>query len=149
MSADRPAAGADAVVSDEALHKAEAYIEAEEGAANRLGGALAVFVTLAALAMSVFHLYTAYAIVPTQTLRPVHVGFVLALTFLMFPVAARLRHRIGWWDWVAAALSIAIVVYLVQGGDDFTDRNTLPNPTDIALGVTLIVLILLIVLIVF
>ncbi|MFO1327925.1 MAG: TRAP transporter fused permease subunit [Rubrivivax sp.] len=134
--------GAVAAVSDEALHKAEAYIEAEEGAANRLGGAIGVFVTLAAVAMSLFHLYTAYAIVPTQTLRPVHVGWVLALTFLLFPAAARWRHRVGWWDWVAAALSIAVVVYLIQGGDDFTDRNTSPLPWDIAFGIALMVLVL-------
>ena len=32
-----------------------------------------------------------------------------------------------WWDWLAAALAIAIVVYAIQGGDDFTDRNTSPS----------------------
>jgi len=92
--------------------------------------------------MSVFHLYTAYAIVPTQVLRPVHVGMVLFLCFLMFPVATRFRHRIMWWDWIAAALSVAVVWYLIQGGDDFTDRNTLPNSLDVFFGVCLIVLVL-------
>ena len=77
--------------------------------------------------MSAFHLYTAYAIVPTQTLRPLHVAFVLCLTFLMFPLARRFRHRVMWWDWLAIALSIAVVVYLIRGGDDFTDRNTAPE----------------------
>ncbi len=57
--------------------------------------------------MSAFHLYTAYAIVPTQTLRPVHVAFVLFLCFLVFPVAPRFRHRVMWWDWIAALLAIA------------------------------------------
>jgi TRAP-type uncharacterized transport system fused permease subunit len=47
-----------------------------------------------------------------------------------------------WWDWLAAALAVAIVVYAIQGGDDFTDRNTSPNPWDIAFGVALIVLVL-------
>ena len=92
--------------------------------------------------MSAFHLYTAYAIVPTQTLRPVHVGFVLFLCFLVFPLHPRFRHRVMWWDWLAAALAIAIVVYLIQGGDDFTDRNTSPQPWDIAFGIALIVLVL-------
>ena len=78
--------------------------------------------------MAAFHLYTAYAIVPTQVLRPVHVAFVLFLCFLVFPVARRFRHRVMWWDWLAAALAIAIVVYAIQGGDDFTDRNTSPLP---------------------
>src|SRR3982751_1630663 len=90
-----------------ALAKAEEYIEQEEGAANKLRGGLAVFITLVAVVMSTFHLYTAYAIVPTQTLRPVHVAFVLFLSFLVFPVAARYRHRVMWWDWIAALLSVA------------------------------------------
>jgi len=138
-----PAPGApEGGVSDEALHKAEEFIEAEEGAANKLKSWLGVFVVAVAFTMSAFHLYTAYAIVPTQTLRPVHVGFVLFLCFLVFPLHPRYRHRIMWWDWLAAALSIAIVVYLIQGGDDFTDRNTSPEPWDIAFGIALIVLVL-------
>ncbi len=129
-------------VSDDALLKAEEFIEAEEGAANKLKGWLKVFIVAVAVVMSAFHLYTAYAIVPTQTLRPVHVGFVLFLCFLMFPVAARFRHRIMWWDWLAAAASIAVVAYLLMGGDDITDRNTSPNPLDIVFGLALIGLVL-------
>ena len=132
----------DVVVSQESLQKAEEFIEAEEGAANKLKGWLGIFVTAVAFAMSVFHLYTAYGIVPTYTLRPVHVGFVLFLCFLMFPIAPRFRHRVMWWDWIAAALSIAVVVYLMLGGDDLTDRNTAPNPWDIVFGLSLIVMVL-------
>ena len=78
--------------------------------------------------MSLFHLYTAYAIVPTQVLRPVHVAFVLFLCFLVFPVAQRFRHRVMWWDWLAAVAGVAVVAYLIAGGDDFTDRNTRRTP---------------------
>src|SRR3954462_11830039 len=109
-----------------ALQKAEEYIEQEEGAANKLKGALAIFITLTAVVMSLFHLYAAYSIVPTQTLRPVHVSFVLFLCFLMFPIAPRFRHRVMWWDWLAALLAVAVSVYLIQGGDDLMDRNTSP-----------------------
>jgi TRAP transporter 4TM/12TM fusion protein len=131
-----------AAVSDEAMQKAQLYVEEEEGASNRLGGWLAAFITLVAVAMSVFHLYAAYAIVPTQVLRPVHVALVLFLTFLLFPIGKRFRHRVMWWDWVAALLAIAVVVYVIGGGDDFTDRNTTPEPWDIFFGVALIVLVL-------
>jgi len=133
---------ADVVVSEQALLKAEEFIEAEEGAANKFKGWLGIFVTLVAFVMSVFHLYTAYGIVPTQTLRPIHVAFVLFLCFLVFPVHPRFRHRIMWWDWLAAALSIAVVVYLILGGDDITDRNTSPNPWDIAFGIALVAMVL-------
>ena len=142
MNQPSPQSTSDVVVSQESLHKAEEFIEAEEGAANKLKGWLGIFVTAVAFLMSVFHLYTAYGIVPTYTLRPVHVGFVLFLCFLMFPISNRFRHRVMWWDWLAAALSIAVVVYLMQGGDDFTDRNTSPNPWDIVFGISLIVMVL-------
>jgi TRAP transporter 4TM/12TM fusion protein len=129
-------------VDDEALKKAEAYIEEEEGAANRMTGWIAGFLTLTAVVMSLFHLYSAYAIVPTQVLRPVHLAFVLFLTFLIFPVARRFRHRIMWWDWLAALLSLVIIAYAIMGGDDFNDRNTMPETWDIVLGGLLMVLVL-------
>jgi TRAP transporter 4TM/12TM fusion protein len=125
-----------------ALQKAESYIEQEEGAANKLKGWLGAFVTLAAVVMSGYHLYSAYEIVPAQTLRAVHLAFVLFLCFLVFPVARRFRHRIMWWDWIAAALAIAVTCYLLYGGDDLTDRNTTPLPWDIVFGIALIVLVL-------
>src|SRR5688572_15934477 len=115
-----------AVVSEEALSRAQVFVEAEEGAANRLAGWRAAAVTLLALGTSLFHLYAAYAIVPAQALRSVHVALVLALTFLLFPLARRWRHRIMWWDVVAVLLAVAVVAYLLAGGDDFTDRNTSP-----------------------
>jgi TRAP transporter 4TM/12TM fusion protein len=129
-------------ISQEALAKAEEFIEEEEGAANKFRGALAVFVTLVAVAMSTFHLYAAAWIVPTQTLRYVHVAFVLFLCFLVFPIAPRFRHRVMWWDWVAAILAVAIAAYAIWGGDDFTDRNTSPETWDIVFGVALIVLVM-------
>jgi len=138
----RPEENLEPVISDEALKKAEEFIEEEEGAANKLSGRLAAFVTFTAVAMSAFHLYSAYGIVATQTLRPVHVAWVLFLGFLVFPVAQRYRHRIMWWDWILALLSVAVAVYLIQGGDDITDRNTSPNSWDIFFGVALILMVM-------
>jgi len=129
-------------VDDEALKKAEEFIEEEEGATNKLRGWLGVFVTAVAIVMSLFHLYSAYAIVPAQVMRPVHVGFVLFLLYLLFPVSKRFRHRIMWWDWIAAFAAIAVVAYVIHGGDDFWDRNTSPEGWDIVFGVALILLIL-------
>src|SRR5947207_2639485 len=134
--ADEPA------IDAEALKKAEQFIEAEEGASNKLPGALGIFVSVTAVVMSLFHLYSAYAIVPTQVLRPVHVGFVLFLSYLLFPVAKRYRHRIMWWDWAAAFAAVAVIAYILQGGDDIWDRNTSPDNWDLVFGVALILLIL-------
>ncbi|MBK8741121.1 MAG: TRAP transporter fused permease subunit [Betaproteobacteria bacterium] len=130
------------VIDVAALKKAEEFIEAEEGASNKLRGWLGVFASAVAVVMSVFHLYTAYAIVPTQSLRPIHVGFVLFLSYLLFPVAKRYRHRVMWWDWAAALASVALIAYMLNGGDDFWDRNTSPDNWDLFFGLALIVLIL-------
>src|SRR4051795_8350191 len=134
----RPAAE----VSEEALARAEEMIEGEEGVQNKLRGALAAFVAAVAVAMSLFHLYKAYAIVRPEHLRAIHVAFVLFLTFLIFPMARRFRHRVMWWDWALAVGGIAVTAYLIAGGDDFFDRSILPNDWDIAFGVVLVLLIL-------
>ncbi|HMH19520.1 MAG TPA: TRAP transporter fused permease subunit [Burkholderiales bacterium] len=130
------------VIDAEALKKAEKFIEEEEGASNKLRGALGVFVSATAVVMSLFHLYSAYAIVPTQVMRPVHVGFVLFMIYLVFPVTKRFRHRIMWWDWIAAFAAVAIIAYVIRGGDDFWDRNTSPDNWDLFFGVALILMIL-------
>jgi TRAP transporter 4TM/12TM fusion protein len=130
------------VVSEEQLRKAEAYIEAEEGVVNRLSGWAGTIVTSIAVAMTLFHLYAAYDIVPTQPLRYTHVAFVMVLCFLMIPVAVRFRDRIRWWDVAAAATAVAILGYAIWGGEDFTDRATTPTPLDVTLGVIFIVLLL-------
>jgi TRAP transporter 4TM/12TM fusion protein len=142
MSQTPKPAPAEPVVDAEALKKAEEFIEEEEGRTNKLRGPLGIFVSAVAIVMSLFHLYSAYAIVPAQVMRPVHVGFVLFLVYLLFPLSQRYRHRIMWWDWIAALVSVAIIVYIINGGDDFWDRNTAPEPWDIVFGVALILLIL-------
>jgi TRAP transporter 4TM/12TM fusion protein len=129
-------------VDEAALKKAEEYIEAEEGATNRLAGFLGRFVMTVTVVMSLFHIYAAYAIVPTQELRMIHVGFVLFLVFLLFPFSRRYRHRVMWWDWIGAALSLVVIGYGLVGGDDFTDRSTIPSTLDMVFGVVLTLLVL-------
>ena len=126
----------------ETQRKVEEYIEQEEGAANRLSGWSGHLITALAVIMTLFHMYAAYDIVPTQQLRPIHVGFVMLLIFLLYPVALRFRDRIRWWDVVTALIGIGTMVYLVMGGDDLTDRASLPNQTDVLIGAVFVVLIL-------
>ena len=148
----RPAAAVGpSVISDDALKKAEAYIEAEEGALNRLSGMAGSAVIAIAVAMSVFHLYAAIAgawpfkdapIIPAQQLRYTHVAFVLILSFLLYPMAMRFRDRIRWWDVALGLVGAAILAYAIEGGEDFTDRATSPTQLDTVLGVVFIVLLL-------
>ena len=144
-------AGAAPAVPEERLQQAEAYVEAEEGVVNRLVGWAGRMVTTIAVAMSLFHLYAAIAgawpftdfpIITTQPLRYAHVAFVLMLCFLLFPLSARFRNRIRWWDVAAGIVGAAILVYAIEGGEEFTDRATMPTHLDVVLGVVFIVLLL-------
>src|SRR4029078_624210 len=83
-------------ISEAALKKAEEFIEADEGALNRLSGTAATVATTVAVVMSLFPLYAAIAgawpfgwapIIATQPLRYGHLAFVLALRFMLFPIA--------------------------------------------------------------
>src|SRR5882672_6120022 len=129
-------------ISAEALERAEEMIEREEGVQNKHAGWLAAFVTTVAVVMSLFHLYTAYAIVRPEHLRAIHLAFVLFLAFLIFPVAKRFRHRVMWWDWLLAIAGVATTAYLIAGGDEFFDRSIVPDDWDIVFGVALVLLIL-------
>src|SRR5450631_578724 len=112
----------DSEISAEALARAEEYVQQEEGAGNRLTGWVGITVTAIAVAMTLFHLYAAYDIVPTIPLRYTHVAFVLVLSFLLFPIADRFRNRIQLWDVVPCFLAVGIMAYALIEGDDFTDR---------------------------
>ncbi|HEY2968136.1 MAG TPA: TRAP transporter fused permease subunit [Casimicrobiaceae bacterium] len=130
------------LVTDERLKKAEEFIEEEEGAVSRFKGWLDRATTALLVVMSLFHLYAAVEIVPAQVLRPVHVGFVLLLVYLLFPIARRYRNRLMWWDIACALLGVASIVYLLAGGDDIWDRNVVPTTLDVLFGVAFVLLVI-------
>ena len=138
----RPSIAEEVHVSADALKKAEEFIELEEGALNKLRGALGTFVTAVAVIMSIFHLYAAYGIMPTHVLRGIHVAFVLFLCFLLYPVTKRFRNRVRWWDWLAALLALVAIGYMLAGGDEFLERAISPDIWDEIFGIVLIVLVL-------
>ncbi len=129
-------------ISAERLHKAEEFVEQEEGALNRFGGWLGHFITALAAAMSLFHVYAAFFVVPPETLRAVHVGAALFLIFLLYPVARRFRHRLAPWDVVLSLAAAGTIAYLLLGGEDLRDRQSLPNQTDMVVGAVFLVLVL-------
>src|SRR5215831_17181571 len=129
-------------IGEDALRKAEAYVEEEEGATNRLPGLLGDAIVVLAIVMSLFHLYAAMSIFQAHVQRGIHVAFVLFLVFLLFPVAKRFRHRVMWWDWVQAAAALAVMGYMLLGGDAFLERSTNPTMLDTVCGVVLVVLVL-------
>jgi TRAP-type uncharacterized transport system fused permease subunit len=64
------------------------------------------------------------------------------LSFLLFPLAMRFRNRVRWWDIIPGIVAVATIVYALWGGDDFTDRATMPDRWDVIVGIVFIVLLL-------
>ena len=149
VSFDEVLAGGE--LSEDKRKRVEELIEEEEGATNRFGGFLSKAITAFAVFVSVFHLYAAVAgsppltgspIIATYLLRPLHVGMVLALIYMLFPMARGLRNRVNPLDWICAVLSLGVIGYIVYQGPEFGDRAIDPEPLDFAVGVLLIVLLL-------
>jgi len=141
-SSAEPPVPEDVVVDDEARRKAEEFVEQEEGAVRRFTGKTEILVAVVAIAMSLYHLYAAYAIIPAHILRATHLGFVLFLLYLLFPAIRSQRDRIRWHDVVLALLGVATIAYLLLDFDDFIERAVEPTRLDLAFGVILILLVL-------
>jgi TRAP transporter 4TM/12TM fusion protein len=137
-----PSLAEDAHLEEEARRKVETLIEEEEGATNRLAGPVGTFVTAVAVGVSLFHLYAAYDVVPAYILRPVHVGAVMFLIYLLYPALTRFRDGIRWWDWVLALASAGTIGYVLWQGDTFGDRAVAPTQTDYLVGLAFVVLLL-------
>jgi TRAP transporter 4TM/12TM fusion protein len=138
-------------LSEDKRKRVEELIEEEEGVTNRLGGWLGAGVVGFAVFVSLLHLYAAAAgsppftgtpIIATYTLRPLHVGLVLALIFVLFPFARSLRNRVTPVDWLCSAASLFIIGYILYQGPEFGDRAIDPEPYDFYIGVVLILLLL-------
>src|SRR5262249_57960439 len=71
-----PPVAQDVVVGEEAKKKAEEFVEQEEGAVRHFTGRTEVLVAVVAIAMSLYPLYAAYAIIPPHILRATHLGLV-------------------------------------------------------------------------
>ncbi len=147
----RNAVAAKPVITDEQLKAAEKLIEKEEGATNRVGGWIGSAVAWFAVFVTLFHLYAAIAgswpltaapIVPTYLLRPLHVGMVLVLVFMLYPLIPRLRDRITVLDWILAVASAVVIAYVIMQGDEFGDRSTSPEQLDVIVGVVFVALVL-------
>mgnify|MGYP001693778733 CR=1 FL=1 len=102
-------------------------------------------ISVIAVLMSLFHLYTsAFGLMKEMWQRPIHLCFVLVLVFLLYPATSRgPRDRIPWYDYLWAALSAFVTLYMVtQFYGPMLDRAGMPNTLDLAVGLLGIVVVL-------
>ena len=106
-----------------------------------------LFICLMAIALSVYHLFVAYAgSLEAHAFRSTHLAFVLVLCFLIRPLGRKsFTERINAWfilDLFLIALTVFIQIYKLVDMEAYIFRRGDLNQTDIWLG-TLYILILL------
>ena len=113
---------------------------------KKTGSMLALFISITAVAMAVFHLYTAgFGRFPALQQRSIHLAFALILTFYLYPVSKKAISNkwssiINFISSVGALVScgnIAFVIYYV-----LYERAGAATSMDIVLGTVLIVLVI-------
>ena len=101
-----------------------------------------IFVGL--LAFSLFQLYTAiFGQFPAQIQRTIHLGFGLTLIFLLFPARKKAaKHKIAWFDYILALLSVAVGSYWSLNYTELVNRNGTITQLDFIVGLIAVVLVL-------
>jgi TRAP transporter 4TM/12TM fusion protein len=116
-----------------------------EAATRKLAGKMGWIVFFGLLAFSVFQLYTSiFGVLTAQLQRSIHLGFALALIFLLFP--ARKKNlkvkKVAWYDVLLAVLAIAVGAYWPVMIDELVNRVGRLTPTDFYIGIAAILLVL-------
>jgi TRAP transporter 4TM/12TM fusion protein len=114
---------------------------------REIGGREALAVTVLAVGASCFHIYTTWAgFLEPRLHRTVHLGFLLPLTFLLYPATARSpKVRPSVWDWTCAALGLLSNLYIVWQQPRIINRwegSTAVLPAEVFWGAVISLLIL-------
>ncbi|RBP92154.1 TRAP transporter 4TM/12TM fusion protein [Cytobacillus firmus] len=117
-----------------------------EAGTRKLGGVLGWIVFFGLLAFSLFHLYTGvFGMLTAQLQRSIHLGFALALIFLLFPARKKDRgrkHRVAWYDIILAILGIAVGAYWPLFIDEIVMRAGRLTEIDFYVGLIAVLLVL-------
>ncbi|KAF0816815.1 MULTISPECIES: TRAP transporter permease [unclassified Cytobacillus] len=117
-----------------------------EAGTRKLGGALGWIVFFGLLAFSLFHLYTGvFGMLTAQLQRSIHLGFALALIFLLFPARKKDRgrkHKVAWYDFILALLGIAVGAYWPLFIDEIVMRAGRLTEIDFYVGLIAVLLVL-------
>lgn len=106
-------------------------------------GLMAKFVSALAITFSIFQLYTAtFGVLDAQLQRAVHLGFGLALVYLLYPSRKRWsRTKVHPFDVVLAILGAASPAYIVLEYQQLVLRSGTVTTSDLAVGLIGILLV--------
>ena len=108
---------------------------------TQLRGKAAWLISLLYVGFVAWSLYGAVVPIETYLFRMVHMAFIFALAFLVFPLSEKAGRWGVWLDACLAALGVGSIVYALIDTDQFIRRSTVPEPADFFFGVVAILLL--------
>ncbi len=87
-------------------------------------------------------IYGAIWPVETYAFRMIHMAFIFALAFIVYPIRQNAGRWTLWVDLPLALLGVAAIAYAFTDMDQFIRRSTLPEPLDLLFGIVAILLLL-------
>ncbi|MGI6142802.1 MAG: TRAP transporter permease [bacterium] len=107
-------------------------------------GIAAALIFIIAVAMAVFHLYTAgFGILQAMKQRAVHISFAFILVFLLYPMTKKGdKSRIPFYDCLLAALGVSVGIYILANYNQLVLRAGAPTQMDLVMGFLAILLVL-------
>ncbi len=114
-----------------------------ESATRHLAGWLTWAVRIIAIAFAVFQLYTAIrGERPPQIQRVAHLGFVLTLTYLLYPPTTKGRDKFSWFDLLLAIAGAGVAAYYLTNYQHLMMRAGDYTSMDMFVGAIAILLVL-------
>jgi TRAP transporter 4TM/12TM fusion protein len=116
-----------------------------DAATRKLNGTMGWVVFFGLLAFSTFQLYTAiFGVLTAQLQRSIHLGFALAIIFLLFPANKKnlRRNKVAWYDLLLALIAVAVGAYWPLMIDELVGRVGRLTEMDFYIGLAAILLVL-------
>lgn len=117
-----------------------------EAGTRKLKGMIGWIALLGLLAFSLFQVYTSvFGVLTAQLQRSIHLGFALALIFLLFPLRKRnagTKNKVAWYDVILATLSVGVGAYWPVMIDDLVNRVGRLTDFDFFVGLLAVLLVL-------
>ena len=115
----------------------------EHGVQRKLGGvALRILVAVALMFSSYQLIVAAFHPLSSLVIRSLHVGFLLMLTFLLYPRSAKGNlTAVPWYDWLLAGAGFTLAFYHWVFEADLIQRAGDPSMVDLAVGAIVVVMV--------
>ena len=125
---------------DELLKK----YDKEESSKRNVIGTIGLIISIIAIAMSCFHLYTSFAgTLLAVKQRAVHLCFVMVLAFMIYPATKKAsKTKVPWYDYLLSALGLTVFGYLIVNFEGIIAKGGTPETIDLVFGTLALLLVL-------